>query len=387
MSTTPNASATVETPAAQPAVETTPSSQESVESTSQATTPESTETPSEQVDAAAAEATTSDTDHLGYDQLLPWEQLDSYPDELLTLAARKFGIDQKIVPSIRTLLKSKIDADIYSRNLEAQLPQEEQGGEEYEMEGSEATTGQPVGAPEGLTDSYRAAMDAANSLVTDDGAALYIKSLQDVQTKLQAAYETGDPDAIKAASKEALATQYGLFLMGIKEVLPRVLPEYLSKTVETEQKRISTYREARERLAKDTRYGDVDQLYSGKVFQQILNEVPGLAEMRFKDARTGRLYTLDSVDNAMAQYRYAIHLYRGARVGSPTQLVKQAAQKGKEQAAEERNRNDLGKLNAGGRSTGKVGGQEEDWLGKMISVDKARNPMTNLPRANAFKKS
>jgi len=333
----------------------------------------------------------------GYEQLLPMEQADEYPDELFQVAARKYGwdpsdlADEKIGPKLLSTLKSKIDSDIVikAQKYRDDLLARETPEEEAEPEGE---TEQPTEArtPATLSTILESAMKHAEPFITDEGAKLYSDSTVQAFQELQEAQDSGDDKAIAKAQRNLAKGQYAFAMIAASEVLTnmsdivnRHVDERVDGKLMSRDQVMRTYKEAKELLAQDPEYSDVKELTKAGEFEKILKEYPDISTRQHND-ESGK--PLPPLQNALAQYKHAYRLIRGGKPQpKPTEAVKTALATGRRQATESQQRQQLGNVGPG-RPSGGFQGQKEsakDYIGRLKKASEEDDPFANY----AFAKS
>lgn len=343
---------------------------------------------------AAGEAT---EDAAGYPEWLPWEPMKQYPDELLQLAAKKFGISPELIgqPGVKELLSGNITAQIQARDAEL-AAQPDEGAEAEAAEGKEegAAEGEEGAEVERLTvpQLHEVAMEIAAEHVTPEGANLYATGLKTAMDALYDAHQSGDKEAIATAEQQVTKTNMAFLTMALRELIPLMVPPVITKHLQSfstnMQQTRQAHTEAVTRLSKDPRYASVAQFVKSGDLQAVLQQYPELGRKQFfKPGQNGKRVPLSPVENRMEQYKAAMALHRGAKNPPAPVLVKKAMAAGQKQADQMQNRKELGKL-AAGRATGKTPtgqqGQEtrEEYIGRMKGAAAMEDPLSQ-PSARA----
>ena len=323
----------------------------------------------------------------GYEQLLPMEQADEYPDELFQVAARKYGwdpsdlADEKIGPKLLSTLKSKIDSDIvikaqkYRDDLLARETSEEEAEPEGETE--KPTEARP---PATLSTILESAMKHAEPFITDEGAKLYSDSTVQAFQELQEAQDSGDEKAIAKAQRNLAKGQYAFAMIAASEVLTNmgdIINRHVDERIISRDGVTQTYQEARGKLLEDPQYADAKELFKAGEFKKVLREYPDISTRQFND-ESGK--PLPPLQNALAQYKYAYRLIRGGKPQpKPTEAVKTALATGRRQATESQQRQQLGNVGPG-RPSGGFQGQKEtakDYVGRLKKASEEDDPFAN----------
>ena len=289
---------------------------------------------------------------LGYDELLPLEQGEEYPDELYAIAARKWKIDPKLLEdeSVRGLIRDKINSDIEIKRqrLEGQAREEREPGKTAEEPPPAETPGRT------LTQTFEEAGSFVEPMLTSDGAAIYAAKMGEAWQQHQEAVESGDPKALEKAQRNVTKVEMQLLAMGLQTMLPAMIPGLLDNYVAGRQAEADestrVYSKARELVVQDPAFAEVNELYDKGEFRKLLEELPDLLEMRFtKDGKP-----LPPLENAVAQYKYAVRLIRGRNRQSPGDSFQKGIEARKKQEEKDRQMAGVGKgLGQGRTASGK----------------------------------
>lgn len=392
----------------EPPVEAAPT--ETVDPETQATEVQPTDQPEgQQPPAETTEAETTEDQPLGYEDLLPSKQAKTYPDELYSLAAKKFGVPAEqinewlAVDHNRAILKSKIDSDIFIEQGRREEELQARAAQHEEPKPAEVAETKPAEeAPKAQVYTFpqiaENAQAVSKALVTDEGAEFVGPMLFNNFRSYQEALDSEDPAKIKAANRSLTEAFMTLGVMLQAELAPRIIPGMVqplldqtregiktefAQTRQAEEKEVEVYTDAREMLAREPEYRDIERMLltpKGEMteeLQAVLDEFPDLLTTQFKDRTTGN--PLGELENAMAQYRFAVRQIRGMTQPQVETLVRQATETGRRQERKQNQTTDLGRL-APGRPSGRIQPAEAqdggDEMQDMVDAMNRANPMS-----------
>lgn len=322
-----------------------------------------------------------------YEDLLPARQQKVYGNDLLTRAAEKFGVDAGLLDNqgVRSLLKGKIDADILiaSRERESEIARREQSTKPAEAK-PETQTSTELAFPQ----VAQMTRQIAASRVTDEGAnfvgPMLYKSLSDYAD----AVESGDQAKVQAANRDLTTsfTQFGVMLMA--EMSPVIFAQQFQAAMDRyeggREQETSLYDEAAELLAKEPGFRDLQDLRSkGEIdrvaedyFQQTGQE---LSSVHFRNRETGQ--ALPPLQDAIAQFRYAVRLLRGEQYVDPAEVAQRGVEAGRRRERANQNRTALGRFSSGRQSGAfdqRSGDDADDFMGRMRDAVTREAPMSDL---------
>lgn len=328
---------------------------------------------------------------LGYDDLLPLEQGDEYPEQLYEIAAKKWNIPVEDLqkPWTHNLLTDKINSDILNKRQrhDAALraaeptPTEEPGDEEPPLE----ETSQPFD----MTKALATSTESVSSLITKEGSAAYSGSLIAALKHVNAAEESGDDEDLAKAYQELTTSQFSMLHMALQSLLPGILPSaiqgYATKVTTADEKQRkeaeTIYAKARDLVSQDPDYSDLDDLYGteevrrqGKgEFQKLLDELPELSTMHFR-GKDGKF--LGKVENAVAQYKYGVRFIRGKSPRPNQESFKRGVEAGKKGNEQAKLIAGAGKLGQGRPTSGgfATGQSDKDFQKRLVDRFNSDNP-------------
>jgi hypothetical protein len=278
------------------------------------------------------------SDGEGSDEL-PIEQLNEYSDQTYQRYAKRFGFspDEATDPKVRSLLKGKIDSDVYVAQLRTELEAKKAAAQEAANEDEEAqaatTTVDPVKAQQ---DYEQTLTRFAEAVTAPQMAEAFSKELLtawgfDVNSK----DETTQALLKNAPAMAKTYTKFGINL--VNSILPYIIdhaveqryPGFNDAWQATEHQR--TYEVTR---LSDPAFGKLPA-YGTAAYAEMMAKVqevePDLDKAQFR-GRDGRI--LSERDNLQRRYRIAMKIASGQQV-SP-QVIQKAVQTGvrKQQTAE-----------------------------------------------------
>jgi hypothetical protein len=334
-----------------------------------------------------------------YDDLLPAKQQKAYSEELLARAAEKFGVDPGLLDNagVKSLLKGKIDSDILiaSRAREAEVAQRE-----AQDKSPQARETPALPAEYTFPQIAQMTQAIAKAHVTDEGAAYVGPLLYKSLSSYADAVESGDEAKVKEANRDLTTAlmQFGVMMMA--EMSPVIFAqqfysamdnyarspqfrEHLESYEAGQDAETSLYDEAMDLLAKEPGFRDVNTLRDkGEIdrvaedyFQETGQE---LSSLQFRNRENGQ--PLPALQNAMAQYRYAVRLLRGGQYQDPTEVARRGVEAGRRRERQNQNRNALGRFNSG-RQSGQFergGDDADDFMKSMQDAVGREAPMSDL---------
>lgn len=351
---------------------------------------------------------------IGYDDLLPATQLkrgQKYPDELLSLAAKRWGYepdaleDPRYGQNLRSLLTDKINADIKIRDdqREREVREREQAAAPPKEEKPPEQEQQPAAQPQTFEAISGMASQVAEQIVTDEGATHFGPRLYDALAGIATLRENEDAspqDVLKAnRALTQVMSEFGVMLLAQttpqvvdtilrdKNTQEKIFSPFIESVLErregTVDQETKVYDDARELLVKEPGFSDIDKL-SGKggpldqlaetYFEQTGTDI---FQIQFVDKETRQ--PLPPVQNAMQQLRHAVTLMRGRDYKPQDRIVQDAMEKGKRDAERSARRSELGSSLKTGRPSGRLvpqttSAQEE--MDDLINASDRANPLS-----------
>jgi hypothetical protein len=335
--------------------ETSPSDQTTEEVTTEETEESTTEseTPTEE-----AETETEESDDAPE---LPTKQAKKYSPELMDHYADKFGLtaDELKQPKWQSLIKSKIDGDIFIAQQEERLAALE--SEEATEEATTEEAPQVVEAAKPATPEQRAAYienlrKFSKEVTEPEMATSYAKSW----CKSQGVdYEKAVKGGFNPEEFVQEQTMYAANL--VNTILPRLMPSFLSAAVEAVfpgfgkmyegALHANTWEEVRSSDANFKALHAFGTPEYQAAYKAALKANPWIEQAQFTDPKTGR--PLSVPQTVATRYRIVAQYLSGQKV--TPQTVQDAVNKGKQDATRSNRRVSASGALKGGRTTGTIG--------------------------------
>jgi hypothetical protein len=324
---------------------------------------------------------------LGYDDLLPQEQGDEYPEELYALAGKRWKLtdEQLQDESIRSLLKDKINADIEikkERAAKALADSESEGDKEAEGEEAEGEETTEAPQPVDLESAVTTAIQEVMPYITPQGAKAYTDTVGAAYTELQEAQDSGDEKAIATAQQKVAATQMAFVRAAVQSFLPDMVAQTLQQTVvstqQEEQKVMAAYDAGLKLAAQDPQYKDVLDAKKNGQFKELLSRYDHITQMRFKGP-DGKLLPLLSPQNIAEQYKYGMTLIRGSRAVSPEKSFKAGAEAQRKTQERQQAAAAAARTGKGRTTSGKFAqpGPDDDLQQRLVKAHAFSDPLAN----------
>ena len=328
----------------------------------------------------APEAEEPEEPALSYHDLLPGRQAREYPDELYSLAVQAYGGQPQDLESqvVRSILKSKIDSDIYIANQRRQAEMQELAAPEPETEPEPAETEpSPESAAPVPTLTFpqmvETAKQVADSMATPEGSDYVGDRMYSAFSAKTAALDMAEDDpkrseAVKSANREITKSLMEMGLLFFADLMPRVFPDmmrqqaqqFIPEMIKSQTENLFTQREestdqemelydqARYLVAQQPEFRELQNM-TPKQLQSLEEEFwketgNELVDMQFRNPETGK--PLGATQNAVAQYRHLLRWGRGSQPPAD-QWVRQGFERGRRDAEQRQRRSDLGRLGSG----------------------------------------